>query len=125
MTTEVSMSPRKTGWSATRRGLVIEHRVDVGAEPAGIECRRAGERGNRGVCGDELARPQGDEFADCHAIARHDERLATVEGAHDVAASVAQFALCDLTSHEQTVAPVLHAAGARPGSRPFDAADPT
>lgn len=91
MTTDVSMIPRGIGWSATRRGVVIEHRVDVRAEPIGIDRRRARERGNRGVRSNELAGTRCDQLADRYAVARYDECLATVEGAHDVAAAVSSW----------------------------------
>jgi hypothetical protein len=74
---------------------VIEHRVDVGTEPVGIDRRRARERGNGGVRSNELTRAQWDQFADRYAVARHNECLASVERAHDVAAAVAEFALGD------------------------------
>ena len=93
------MIPRGLGWSATRSGVVVERRGDVRAEAGRVDSRRAGERGDCGVCGDELAGAQGDELSDGHAIARHDERFAAVEGAHDLAAAIAQFALGDLASH--------------------------
>ncbi len=96
---------------------MIERRVDVRAEPVGVYSRRAGERGNRGVRSNELAGAQGDQFADRYAVAGHDERLASVEGAHDVAAAVAEFALGDFASHDgPIVAPVLrHLCGNAPG----------
>ena len=78
---------------------MVERRVDVRAEPVGIDRRRARERGNRGVCRNELTGAQGDQLADRYAVACHDERLASVEGAHDVAAAVAEFALGDFASH--------------------------
>ena len=95
---------------------MIERSVDVRAEPVCVDRRRARERGNRGVCGNELAGAQGDQFADRYAVACHDERLASVEGAHDVAAAVAEFALGDFTSHrDPIVAHVLRHAWRRPG----------
>ena len=112
------MIPRGIGSSATRRGVVIEHRVDVRAEPVGIDRRRARERCKRGVRGDELTGAQGDQFADRYAVTCHDERLASVEGAHDVAAAVSEFALGDFASHDgPTVARVLrHLRGGVPES---------
>lgn len=98
---------------------MIERRVDVRAEPVGIDCRRVRERRNRGVCSNELTGAHGDQLADRDAIACHDERLASVEGAHDVAAAVAEFALGDFAGHNGAiVAHVLRQAGnARMGSR--------
>jgi hypothetical protein len=94
------MIPRGIGWSATRRGVVVERRVDVRAEAVSVDRRRAGERGDCGVGSDELAGLQGNQLADGHAVARHDERFAAVEGAHDLAAAVAQFPLSDLAGHD-------------------------
>jgi hypothetical protein len=87
---------------------VIEHRVDVRAEPLGIDRRRARERGDRCVRSYELTGAPGNQFTDGYAVAGHDERLASVEGAHDVAAAVAEFTLGDFASHSgSTVARVL------------------
>ena len=57
---------------------MIERRVEVRAEPVGIDHRRARERGNRGICSNELTAAQGDQFADRYAVACHDECLASV-----------------------------------------------
>jgi len=99
VTTDVSMIPRAVGWSATRGGVVIERRVDVRSEPVGIDRGGAGERGNRGVCSNELAGAQGNRLADGYAVACHGACLASVEGAHDVAAAVAELPLGDFACH--------------------------
>ncbi len=71
---------------------MVEQRVDVRPEP-GIDRRCARERGNRGVCANKLTGAHGDQLADRYAVTCHDERLASVKGAHDVAAAIAEFAL--------------------------------
>lgn len=96
---------------------MIEQRVYVRPELVGIDRRRTRERGKRGVCANKLTGAQWDELADRYAVTRHDERLASVEGAHDVAAAVAEFALGDFSSHDgRSVARVLrNLACRRPG----------
>ena len=56
---------------------------------------------------DEPVATQWGQFADRNTVSGHDERLALVELAHDLAAVVAQFALRDFGSHSSSVAPVL------------------
>ncbi len=97
---------------------MIDRCVDVRAESVGIDHRRARERGNRGICSNELTGAQGDQFADRYAVTCHDERLASVEGAHDVAAAVTEFALSDFASHnEPIVAHVLRLCVGAPRTR--------
>jgi hypothetical protein len=43
------------------------------------------EHGDDRVGGHEAMTPQRSEFADGRAVARHDERLALIEGTHDLA----------------------------------------
>src|SRR5437899_9704841 len=55
MTTEVSSSPRSCRDSGTRRGVLVEDAVDVGAEPGWIDPRGSGERAHDDFRRDEAA----------------------------------------------------------------------
>lgn len=53
---------------------------------------------------DEAVTSQRAQLTDGVPATRHDERLALAQGAHDAAASFAEFALTDLLTHDSTVA---------------------
>src|SRR5918997_5111944 len=111
MSTEVSIRPRGGCCSGTRTRVLVEHCVDVAAEPVVVDARSAAEGGGRRVPAHELLRPQRHELADGGAVASHDEGLTAVQRPHYLAAFVAQLALGDPPSHGLTVARVLRAAG--------------
>lgn len=94
------MSPRRGGASATRRRILIYESVDVGPEARGVDRRRVGERGERGVSAHEPVTSHRGQLTDRDAVASHDEALPGVEGSHDLAAFVAKLTLGDLTCHE-------------------------
>ena len=81
--------PRRGRTSATRRGLLIDQAVDIGPESIPVDRGRALEDSDRGVRRDELTLSQRDQFAHWDSVAGDDERLATIERAHDLAAFVA------------------------------------
>lgn len=114
MTIEVSITPRATGASATRCRVLIDEAVDVSAEPRGVDGRGVLEGGERNVGRDEATPVDRRELGDRDAVAGDQEALAFVEGAHDLAALIAQMSLCDDTSHHATVARVLRTSCANP-----------
>jgi hypothetical protein len=71
----------------------VGERVNVGPEPVELDGGRACEGSDSGFRSDETTLPQRFQFADCHAIANHDECLATIERARDLSALVRQFPL--------------------------------
>jgi hypothetical protein len=78
---------------------LVERRVDVGPESLEFDARRAGERSDRSVRWHELALPKRRQLSNGHAVSRHYEGLTTIERPHDLAALVAQLALCDPPRH--------------------------
>jgi len=107
MTTDVSTIPRGGRGSATRSRSLIEQRVDVVAEPLGVDEWGAGELSDRALRRYELPLPKRRQLSHWNAVARNDERLAAIELAHDLAALVSELALGDLSCHTNTVAHVL------------------
>src|SRR5947199_10113 len=99
MTIEVSMSPRARRWSATRRGVLVDHRVDIFPKPPGCDVWRAGKSGRCSVGRYEHPLAQRDQLADRHAIACDDEGLPPVQRAHDSPALVAELPLRDFSVH--------------------------
>lgn len=75
-------------WSATRRGILIDKRIDVGPESLRVDGCCTGHGSNRSLRHHEPAAPQRHEFPDRHAVARHDEGLAAVDSPRDLAAVV-------------------------------------
>src|SRR3990172_8729304 len=122
ITTEVSTSPR--GWRASGTGgrVLVDHRVDILAEPFASDGRSAREQGDRGPSIDEPAPPQGAELADGDPVAGHDEGLTTIEGTHDLAALVAELSLRDLATHPGECS--TSATGSHPCLRPPGEAPP-
>lgn len=102
------MTPRASRVSGTWHGVLIDDRVHVLAEAVGIDPRRPAESGNRGIGVHELPAAKRQQLADRRPVAGDDEGLPPIEGAHDLAAAVAQLALGDAMLHERSVAPVLH-----------------
>ena len=78
MTTDVSMSPR--GWRelATRRGILIDHGVDIFPKPPGRHAWSAGEGGKGSFGRYEHPLSQRNQLTNGHAIARDDEGLPLV-----------------------------------------------
>src|SRR5205085_4851393 len=105
MTTDVSSTPRRgRGASGTRRGALIRNRVQIGPERSVINGRRGAEQRHGCLGGDETVAPQRGQLADRHTVARHDERHARIEAAHDLPAVVAELPLRDLLGHAASVA---------------------
>ncbi|MGH8302167.1 MAG: hypothetical protein ACRET5_11955 [Steroidobacteraceae bacterium] len=89
----MSISPRPDALSATRRGVLVGVSVQISAEAHGID--RGGRSETRQCCFacHELFAADRGQIADRYASTGHDEGFARVEGAHDLAAVVSQFAL--------------------------------
>ncbi len=100
ITTEVSISPRSAGGSATRRRILVRETVDIGAEARGVDRRRAGEGGEGELSVHIPVALNGMELADRDAVAGHHEALSGVEGPHHLTALVAQLPLGDLAHHK-------------------------
>lgn len=64
-----------------RRGVLVNQPIDISADPAVVDRRRAAEHGNSGLGGHEAMPSQRQEFAHRHPVAGHDERFATIETA--------------------------------------------
>src|ERR1700739_2991963 len=110
ITTEVSMSPRDArGVLAPRLSLLAGGPIEICSEPVELHPRSAPERGDGRLGADETMPTQRGKLADRDSIPGHDERLALVKLAHDVAAVIAQLPLGDPFSHTQSVARVLRA----------------
>src|ERR1700746_1748875 len=108
ITTEVSMSPCDgRGVLATRCDLLAGGPIEIRSEPVEPHPRSAPERGDGGLGADESTPTQRGQLADRDSIPGHDERLALVKLAHDVAAVIAQLPLGDLFGHTHSVARVL------------------
>ena len=95
------------GVSATRRDLLAGGPIEICSEPVERHARSAPERGDRRFGADESMPMQRGKLADRDSVPGHDERLALVKLAHNVAAVVAQFPLGDLFGHISSVARVL------------------
>ena len=108
MTTDVSSSPRSRRDSGTRRRVLVEDAIDLGAEPGWIDPRGSGERAHDDVRRDEAATPERDQLTHGRPVAGDDEGLALVECSHDLAAVVPELALGDLPCHTAIVARVRH-----------------
>ena len=117
ITTEVSTRPRgRRSLSATtpfipgpRSWVLIYKPIDVGSELLVVDMTNAGKRGDGDLGRHKPAAANRPQLTDRRAIASHDERFASVELSHDLAAVVAQLSLTDLTRHDKTsVAPLLH-----------------
>src|SRR5256885_16078665 len=93
--------------------LLVEDRIDVGSETRTVEDWSARKEGDGRVGAHEPTLPKGRQLADRNAVAGDDERLAAIEGAHDLAAFVAKLSLADLAHHARSVAPVLRHAQLR------------
>ena len=81
--------------------------IQVRAQLLQLDGWRATECSKRSVAGNEPLASDRRQFANCDAVAGHDEAFARVECAHDLAAVVAQFALGEISSHSSSVALVL------------------
>jgi hypothetical protein len=76
---------------ATRRGPLALRPIEICAEPVEFHPRSAPERGDGRFGGDESVPAQRGQLPDRDSIPRHDEGLALVKLAHDVAAVIAQL----------------------------------
>ena len=92
---------------ATRRGLLAGGLIEIRSEPVEPHPRSAPERGNGRLGAYESMPAQRGKLADRDSIPGHDERLALVKLAHNVAAVVTQLPLGDLFGHTRNVARVL------------------
>lgn len=102
------MSPRDgRGVSATGHDLLAGGPIEICSEPVEPHRRSAPERGDGRLGADESMAAQRGKLADRDSIPGHDERLALVEPAHNVAAVIAQLPLGDLLGHTGRVARVL------------------
>ena len=102
------MSPRDArGVLATRRDLLVGGPIEICSEPVELHPRSAPERGDGRLGADETMPTQRGKLADRDSIPGHDERLASVKLAHNVAAVIAQLSLGDLFGHTPSVARVL------------------
>lgn len=82
---------------------MIDQNVYVLPKAAGRNAWRARESGKSSFRRNEHPLSQGNEFADGDAIARDDECLSLVEGAHDSSALVAELSLSNTSAHLRTV----------------------
>jgi hypothetical protein len=95
------------GVSATRRDLLAGGPIEIRSEPVELDSRSAPERGDGRLGTYESMPTQRGKLADRDSIPGHDERLALVKLAHNLATVIAQLALSDLFGHTQSVARVL------------------
>lgn len=86
--------------------------VQVAVEALAVDGRGAGASGADSACPHELAR-QRPKLATRYAVASHDERLTSIERAHDLAAADPELALGDRLGHGITVVRVLRRSRAR------------
>ncbi len=100
MTTEVSRSACSAPSVRARRGVLINEGVYVLPELLEIDVRCASKDLEELVFWDEHATTYRIQFRDGYSVARHDEAFAPVEGAHDLAAVVAQLSLRDVSGHD-------------------------
>jgi hypothetical protein len=93
------VSTRARSCSGTRSRALVEQRVEVGTELLGVDrrCVREGRHGPRGR--NEAPSADRGQLAYFLAVPGHEERLAPINGPHDLAALVAELALRDLPCH--------------------------
>jgi hypothetical protein len=99
MTTEVSINPRGERGSATRRGILIDHSVDILPKARAGDARRSSECGEYRVGRHEHTLTKRAQLPDGNPIPGDDERSSPVEVTHDSPAVVAELALGDSSSH--------------------------
>jgi len=101
ITTDVSTSARacRRG-SGTRCRILADHGVVLPLQSRAFDPRRASVCCSGRLGPDECPRPHGNKFADRYAVARNREGLAPVQGSHDSAAVVAEFALSNTAAHD-------------------------
>jgi hypothetical protein len=107
MTTEVSINPRDGRGSATRRGILIDHRVKILPKARAGNARGSREGGEYGVGRYEHSLTERVQLANGDAIPGDDECSTPVEIAHDSPAVVAKLALGYSSSHSRIVARAL------------------
>src|SRR5581483_7016213 len=95
--TDVSTIPRGWRGSGTGRRILIENRVEIA--PQVIEPWRTDKRRNRCISGNEAASPERRELPHRNPVARDDEGLPAVQGAHDLSAVVTKLSLGDFPAH--------------------------
>ena len=95
------------GASATRREPLVGGPIEIRSEPVELHPRSPPERDDGRLGAYESMPTQRRKLADRDAIPGHNERLALVKLAHDVAAVVAQLPLGDMFGHTASVARVL------------------
>ena len=87
------------GVLATRRDLLAGGPIEICSEPVEFDWRSAPERGDGRLGADESMPTQWGKLADRDSIPGHDERLALVKLAHNLAAVIAELTLGDLSGH--------------------------
>jgi hypothetical protein len=98
MRTEVSINPRGERGSASRRGILIDHAVDILPKTRAGDARRSGEGGDYRVGRHEHALTERAQLANRNPIPGDDERSSLVEVTHDSPAVVAELALGNASS---------------------------
>jgi len=88
---------------------LIDRRIEIAPEASSVDIRSRRESGKDRVFRYEDAPFCWPKFTHGDAVARDDERIPSIEGAHDVAAFVSEFALSDFSLHFLSVAHVLRA----------------
>ena len=85
--------------SATRRDLLAGGPVEVRSEPVELHARSVSERGDSRLGAHESMSTQRGQLADRDSIPGHDEGLALVKLAHNLAAVIAKLTLSNLFGH--------------------------
>jgi tRNA(fMet)-specific endonuclease VapC len=104
----VSIKPRGSRGSATRRNILIDHSVDIPPKACAGDARCSGEGRKYRVGRHEDALTKRAQLPDRDAIPGDDERSPLVQLAHDSTAVVAELALGDSmrSSHCSTIRPL-------------------
>jgi len=98
----VSTIPRGDRELRTRSGVLVQVPIDIAAEPLWCDGRRTPEGRYRRLGRHELSLERL-KLANRDAITCDYEGLASIEGAHDLAALVPQLSLSDLACHLERV----------------------
>jgi hypothetical protein len=82
-----------------RRDLLAGGPIEVGSQTVELHARSAPERRHSRLCTDESTPTQWGKFADRDPVPGHNEGLALVKLAHNLAAVIAELTLGDLSGH--------------------------